>query len=739
MLEIWAQITLLGVGNSGSTDVTFSVLDGRGSEVQEAVWWMPEKGTAIIALGNSSDTAIHTSIQYSNGESQDVNIAPFATEYIRRKAGEGEEITSQAEGGAEAVKLITAGPAGSLRAVGVVTSNNRQFASSIRFYDPQAAVQANLFATNLRLKDALPRMVLRNTSSTSVSAQPRFRPTGGEDGRVVQLPALTLKPYDVVEVDLRPLINASMSRRDLNSVSVQVVSTGAPGSLIGALNSTDLENRISYDVPLRDSGRNRSLTGSYPWRVDRDYTTIVTISNVGEQPAKFHVDVRYAGGSYYLPPRELAIGETATFDLRQMQAEQKPDHKGSKIPQSLKSGQFHWSVAATPGAPKLIGRAEVVSVSKRVSSSYSCPVCCPDSGPFGGFNGGSPLLIDGFQARTASGEYIDCYSNVTYSGPLNMASIWVLNTNIASSSQSSGTSTMVHALGAGQTSLNGEWFTQDWDDDGMDCYPFHYNALAESPVQVEPNIDSITPARGLVGTSVNVTIEGKGFSSTDSLPDVELIAEGLEVTAFNVVNNLKITATFQIAINATLGNHAIKVRNGSQTSAAQNFFVQKPAKIVRQDFPIGATPAQESKGIGPLLTLTDGDIKNLSGVVVSSHRCGAYRNLYYQLVDQGGQPIEQEGINVTETFPADGYSGPSGFKPPDKTVPTNEKGHVDDVNAVSTPAGACLTADPNVTATQKWFVMIGSMRFDLSTVITIKFNFNPSTNQYTVSNSIATP
>jgi hypothetical protein len=53
VLEVWAQIALIDVGGTGSTDVTFSVLEGRGSDVQEAVWWTPERATTSIALGNS--------------------------------------------------------------------------------------------------------------------------------------------------------------------------------------------------------------------------------------------------------------------------------------------------------------------------------------------------------------------------------------------------------------------------------------------------------------------------------------------------------------------------------------------------------------------------------------------------------------------------------------------------------------------------------------------------------------
>lgn len=489
VMEAWAQITLIDVGGAGSTDVTFSVLEGRGSDVQEAVWWMPERGTASLALGNSSATPLRTNVQFSDGEAQDVDIAPFATKYIRRRANGRQAAKSLAGGTADSVILKTIGPAGSLRAVGVVTSDSQKFTSSIRFYEPQGAAQPHLFATNLRLKNTSPHMVLKNTSDTDITAQPRFRPAEGESEGVVELPSQTLKPQEVVEVDLSPLVSVAAGRTDLDSVSVQVTNTGNPGSLIGSLNGLATDSSTIYDVPLRDSGRTRNLTGSYPWRVDKDYTTVVTITNVGGQPANFHVDVRYPGGSYYLAPRELAIGETATFDLREIQAAQKPDHKGKQFSKSVASGQFHWSVAPTPGNPKLVGRAEVVSQADKVSSSYSCPTCCPDSGPYGGWVDGGPLYINGFEARDSDGQYIDCYGYTTYAGSISMFAQWVGATSIATYSEP-GYAGMLHGISAGSTFLMGEWYTQYNFTDGMDCYYQNDTTWDDSPVQVvctQPN------------------------------------------------------------------------------------------------------------------------------------------------------------------------------------------------------------------------------------------------------------
>jgi len=77
ILEVWAQITFRGVGGKGSIDETFNLFEDQDSDTREAVWSMPKGSRAVIALGNSSDTLIQTTAQFSDGESEVATIAPF--------------------------------------------------------------------------------------------------------------------------------------------------------------------------------------------------------------------------------------------------------------------------------------------------------------------------------------------------------------------------------------------------------------------------------------------------------------------------------------------------------------------------------------------------------------------------------------------------------------------------------------------------------------------------------------
>jgi hypothetical protein len=414
------------------------------------------------------------------------------TKFIRRRARQSDR---------DSIKLTTVGPEGSLRVMGFVVADDNSFTSSIRFNDTKKTVQPNLYATNLRLKNAEPRIVLKNASDIAVSARPRFFTAKGEFDDPVELPAMTLAPQQIVEVDLSALRTAAASRTDLDSVSVQIENSGAPGSLIGAAYSSDNRTGLTYDVPLRDSGKVRNLTGSYPWRIDDDYSTVVSITNAGTQPARFQVEIRYPGGPYSIKPRQLEPGQTAVFDLRKMRDEEAPDRTGKAL--AVNRGQFHWSVVATPGEAHLIGRAEVISRSARVASSYSCPTCCPDSGPFGGFDPSSyTLAIDGSIATSSSGAYYDCYWN-SYPTTMWFSSLSTWYPEVATFTE--GTEDL-HGEGAGFTWAVGTYDHIEWWTDNMDCYQYYYPAESDAPVDVECTKPSSETTSGVGWDNLDPTL-----------------------------------------------------------------------------------------------------------------------------------------------------------------------------------------------------------------------------------------
>lgn len=583
-LEVWAQITFHGVSGRGSIDETFNIIGDQPSDTREAVWSMPKGSTAVLALGNSSETPLQVTAQFSDGEAKQVNVGPFATEFIRRH-GQG--------GSADSVKLtVTDGSADAFRVAGFIMGGEKNFDSSIRLADTKKIAQPNLYATNLRLRNIEPRMVLKNTGVADISAHPRFFSAAGENEKPVELAPITLRPNEIVDVDLTSLKEAAAARADLDFVSLNVVNSGAAGSLIGAWYGTDTNKLLTYDVPLRDSGPIRNSTGSYPWRTDQDYTTVVNITNISDHPASFVGDIRYPGGHFFLPTKELPAGGTASFDLRKIISEQKPDNLGNVIPLSMKGGQFHWSIFHSPPFSKFIGRSEVISVSNHVGSSYSCPGCCPDSGPWGSMDLTNPVIVgNSFSEGTSGVIYDGCTGIATPIGWFSME-FWMDDETIASYDPGSGGSTTVQSLLPGGTTLHGSWFWDNWESDGWSmCWETRGESEDQQPVQVRPTVsgpttvwwfNGVDPGNANMPLTIQLTTQSGASSYSWAAT-----ANGDKVTLTNQTTNT-VTVT-GAGMSGQAGDVGITVTVNGVASNQYAITVRAPNKLVRTDTTHGSS------------------------------------------------------------------------------------------------------------------------------------------------------
>lgn len=494
VLEVWAQLRLLKVRGGGSTEVLFTILNEPRSNVREAVWFTPQGGYSTLALGNSSANPVAAALDFGNGATQNVVIAPHATKLIRHHSS----IKAQSE----TVRITEEGISGNLIPSGFVSSATGDYTSSIRFYAP-SGVQSNLYATNLRVKNTVPHLLLKNTSAGVVTARLQFHSTTNSSAKQIELPAITIRANQIIEADLAPLLSAAARNADFKSVSVRVLNDGSPGSLIGSLNSVNRVTGDAYDIPLRDTGSLRNSTGSYPWRIDKDFNTIVSITNTGNEKTRFVSSIYFDGKKYVLEPRELEAGETALFDLRKIRDEQlpddsgkmflpkdkadicsgktprftkaSPDRPGKPVPETATIGQFRWSLLGNSES-RLIGRSEMISKSQKVSSSYSCPSSCPlsfDRGIFSYLNpdfsqiyGTDPeaLQIEGDEIGFYEGYinpmeyYVDEYNNSygpygLHDATLAQVTLSTSNSNIAVPSSN----LTIKGIAEGSTSTQANW------------------------------------------------------------------------------------------------------------------------------------------------------------------------------------------------------------------------------------------------------------------------------------------
>ncbi|MCP9495952.1 MAG: IPT/TIG domain-containing protein [Pyrinomonadaceae bacterium MAG19_C2-C3] len=245
-----------------------------------------------------------------------------------------------------------------------------------------------------------------------------------------------------------------------------------------------------------------------------------------------------------------------------------------------------------------------------------------------------------------------------------------------------------------------------------------YPLTASSTLTNNPSVSSITPARGLIGNTIQITINGDGFGAT---PKVNVPANGgITVSAVSAANGgTQVKATFAIAEDATGGNIAISVTAGGKTSNSKNFFVQIPSKLVR--FNVPAVPnglPGAPNGVGPLQTPVNAVAKDLSGrdLLNGQRVCGVYRNYAFVLVDQEGQRILQP-FRIEENFSC--FECPNGvptFEPSD--IPAS--GVISDTQLRARPGSNCLPDGDRERFLQGFTVVIGSKRFEPSTIVSIE-------------------
>jgi len=568
-LEMWGQLRLLRVSRGGSADITFVNLPDKRSDTRNAVFWLPADGEAIIALGNLSDSPALAELQFSNGDVQEVSIPAFGTELVRRRS---EERSNSEKGKPEAVTINSKGVTGSVIPAGVIASTDGSFTSAIRFYDTQNIVQPNLYSTRFRLGNVKARMLLRNTGTKTISATPRFLPVGDDPTAFIDLPSVTLEPNQVADVDLKPLESAVQSDSRYDAVSIQVLNSGDPGSLVGALNGIDTVTGMTYDVPLRDSGGVRISTGAYPWRLDHDVSTIASVTNISPMPSAIVVQINYPGGSYLLDPRRLAAGETAVYDLRKIRDEQVPDRNGNTIPRSVNGGQFRWFIHGA-GSGRLLGRIEMLSQSQGISSSYSCNDPCPPQ--FGDVWFDIPVVILNVNEEAYQTAYEMDYDS--YGNPYGPFSPWIIgwwcsDTNVIS--MNSGEITGL-APGFSDTAAIVQYERYGWD--GLNCYDYGPNqAQAQGQAQVGATVyislTTVAPAtvaRTGQSATLTVTVASSTQVPAGTTVTIEAFAESNSGNSSIFINPTPAQRTVS-ASGGNSGNGTFTVGPNDNNSSSSN-------------------------------------------------------------------------------------------------------------------------------------------------------------------------
>lgn len=682
--------------------------DFRSSQL-EGVWWLPGQRSEIrISLSNTTDQSVSVFIEATRQTAETLQLNPHETHLLTLfdSTDHSHQFGGTRFGG---ISIKHSGVPGAIIACGFVQQKSTGYSSIVEFTDPQTAKSSRLDGAGLRIKNTLSEpmkhvAVIRNIgdASTNVIVRMPYTLIDGSTSKV-SLPDIQLEPREIKEIDLTRFIRHQTRNQAVDAAGIELIYTGGPGSVIGMVRSYLPRGTSVFRVMLRDANSISSSTGTYPLNLDKGFSTIVYVKNTTGDPEKFTFDITYNGGAYTLPVQTIEGGQTLEFDIRKYRDDQVPDLQGRKLPLEIANGQIHWSVKGKNVNP-LIGRVELVDTANQVSMTAACHVCCPDSDVGLSISPTSAvILLDGSVQFTAYADREDCFSNPHGFYPIDSGSWSTSNPSIARVDPTGYVTGQGAGLATIQVAYHGETYTLDESINVCDMGA--YDGTAQAQVTVAPRIDAIAPGQGVKGTTVGVTITGNGFGSS---PTIQVAGGGItaSVTSYSATS---INANFSIADSATGGDHGVTVNVGGITSNSVNFYVQIPTKVGKLNFP-GAP-----NGVGPLVTLMDGDVVDLAGMVKKTHQCGVYRNLAYELLDQAGESITQ-AYSITETF--SNYMGPDSL-PADLTINIPENGVIGDTQYFGRTAPSCPGSDDHESFNQKFIAKVGGKNYNLTTVVHI--------------------
>lgn len=480
---ISAHVTIEGFHGLWNLDVPLVESQDFRSTTLAAVWWEPASAHSYLVLGNSWNKTVHVDLVFSSGTKQHIDLTPFSTRLLPFLYGSSQNTLP--EGRVSSVQITYSGAPGTLRAAGFSTSTSEDFFDVLRFIDPKLSTEPILYAGGIHFGSVSSHLLVKNIGDAPITVSGRIYPLDRtQSNRPLALLSRSLAAGESGELQLpQPGL-----LQTLDDASVRLESSGGAASMIAVFTSIEPTHHMVRSVAFRDTRAYSALTGGYHWRIDDDYTSTVSITNIGKSRAAIAGFVRPNGEKEYkLDTKYLEAGESAVFDIRQIRDEQIPDPKGVKLPKNATTGQFDWSSILGDGSERLMGRAEVSSLSRRISIPLTDTNCdCPLSFISAFVDPGTPIIPVG--GETSAATEVE-YENICEGGdsidPFDALDWTIQNPSILSLTTGTSNST-VKGLAAGKSNFNTSFVGE----------VYHF----------EPN----GPDEGCTRTQEDVTPEGTG-------------------------------------------------------------------------------------------------------------------------------------------------------------------------------------------------------------------------------------
>jgi hypothetical protein len=526
-LVIGAQVYLEDDAHSLAFEEKFAEPANFHSSQLRGVWWLPtQKGEVLLALSNTSDSAVTATARAdgqrpTRGGSATVELSPHETRLLNVQEdlfGNDHGAMSQLGG----ISVEHNGPAGAVLARGFAQENDCGYSLAIQFADPQGAKSSAYQGAGLRLGVAggealTPVAVAYNAGAEEATVRGRMPYTTSDGGAAeVSLPEVRLSPGESREIDVATAMRDAGVPADVSAAGLEFEYSTGPGSVQMTALSVGASGNQLFRVPLWDVPAQRSATGGYPWRIEGNSSTFVYLKNTTDQPQDYTLQMSYDGGFYVMGLKTIGAHRTIALDLRALRDQQVPDVYGKTIPLTAERGQVVWSVHGTDGLA-MIGRSEQVDEVEGVSSSYACQFCCPNSFYQAGLSPENTAAVGvGSTIQFVAYETdANCYGNPMMPHPVINGVTWTSANTSAATINSSGLAT---GVAPGSSGIYARWTVTSWTAYWQGCSSYSYQITSPSTALNVFDVRILRDGTDITGTTSGVVVGAQINLSMQVLP-----------------------------------------------------------------------------------------------------------------------------------------------------------------------------------------------------------------------------
>jgi hypothetical protein len=711
--NLYAVGMVMGIGHS----VAFHI-DAIGEDntenigSREGIWWLPNATvTSYLILTNQGQNPLQTTLSMSDAagktSTQTITVPPRGMQrYSMRQIIAAAKLSGSYGG----IKVAAASQAGSLDTLHVVFEQSGGLSAVMKMfgYDPRVQPKERdyagtgkwtLRAPMLALSNpdpALafpegtvlqPQLFIRNVTAKPVDATLAFNWRSGAATGATQPSALHLSPYETRRIDVAALQDGNTLPQTAEWASVTLATSSLPDEVVAVAASYDQSLRYGAQTPFSDQLAFH-WAGSQ-WEYDPYHDSIITAGNGGTKPTQAAFTIFYNQGTQkYELDQTLLPGEQMWMDIGKLIRESIPDKNGKTLPQDLTSGSYDIRDLGNKGIGALF-EGKIMYDTTYGHVTYGCGVCCAYKPPVLLWN---PLGIP-FQGTSANG--VDAY-DTCYNSEETITYLFNGNWSTANSSIATVDAYGTHTgQGLGSTTTSTWASIQNWEPHSFIC-PIEVQRPGGGD-NVNPIINNISPSRGLISATTQVTINGDGLLGGHINTPAAILVQNI-----TVATNTQIVFDAVVSSSATPGNNAgaIYVTVDSLDSNSENFYVQVPTS----------------------LSMISGTASGTTEKLCTSTTCGTIVSFQYQVYDQDSpaQPIQNvmsiwdsfgsynpDGLNlqgqpfVTTCSPNDTNGGPCGVNT--TASGTFTEAALGACSTVCCVGGACVTGGPS-DVTQTWHV-----------------------------------